>query len=256
MKHLYFDKLIKLMARLRAKGGCPWDRAQTHASIKKYLIEEAYEVCDVIDKKDMARLQDELGDLLFQSIFHAQIASERGDFNIDDVLRTSYEKMMRRHPHVFGTRKARNQHDAYKRWEQIKKTEKSFEEPHTLMRGIPRHLPALLKSQKVLKRAAMNGFDWKNMEGALKKAEEELREVRAALKSGNKRRAQEELGDALLALANIGRRSHIDAEEALGKATEKFARRFKKLEAKLEKNGRKVSDCTLKELLAQWNAAK
>ncbi len=214
MSQKSFDKLVKLMARLRSKNGCPWDRAQTHSSLKKYLIEEAYEVCDVIDSRNSEKLKDELGDFLFQAIFHAQIAKERGAFDIDGVLRASLKKMLRRHPHVFGKHKAKGPEDAYRRWEEKKHKEKSNKEKKTLLRDIPHHLPALIKAQKVLRRAAGFGFDISKELNYLPKGKK------------NKRGRDKEIGDALLAVVNSARITDIDAEEALNKATKKFAKRL------------------------------
>jgi len=250
-----FEKLVKLMARLRAKNGCPWDKVQTHPSLKKYLIEEAYEVCETIDSKNSEKLKDELGDLLFQAIFHAQIAKERGAFDINGVLRASLRKMLRRHPHVFGKHKAKGPEDAYRHWEKRKSLEKDYERK-TLLGGIPRHLPALLKAQKVSKRASRLGFDWPDINGVVKKIEEELREIKKVLNYKNKKRCAEETGDMLFALVNLARFMNIDAEEALNNATKKFTGRFKKMEEKLEKHGKKITDCSLKELDRLWDLHK
>lgn len=251
------------MARLRSVKGCPWDRAQTHASLKKYLIEEAYEVCDVIDAKNPERLKDELGDLLFQALFHARIAEERGLFNIYDVLRASYRKMLRRHPHVFGKHKAKNPDEAYRRWNEKKDREKSFEEK-TLLRGVPKNLPALLKAQKVSKRASWAGFDastmlsinWPDTGGVVEKIGEELKEIKKALKTKDRRSHAEEIGDMLFAVVNLARFLDIDAEEALNRATKKFTRRFKMMEENLTSQGKKIGDCGPKELDCLWELHK
>ncbi|MFH1778955.1 MAG: nucleoside triphosphate pyrophosphohydrolase [Candidatus Omnitrophota bacterium] len=251
-----FQKLVKLMTRLRSKDGCPWDREQTHSSIKKHLIEEAYEVCDAIDSKNPNRFKDELGDLLFQVIFHAQIAKERGAFDIEDVIRTSYKKMLRRHPHVFGKHKAHGPDEAYKRWQEKKDEENNYEGGKTLLKGIPKTLPALLKAQKVSKRASWAGFDWPDIKGVIKKVDEELKETKKTLKYRNKRRFSEEIGDLLFAIVNLARFQGIDAEEALNRATKKFAKRFRKIEEELERRGKKIRECNLKELDHLWNLHK
>jgi len=256
MSQKSFKKLIRLMSRLRSKNGCPWDKAQTHSSLKKYLIEEAYEVCEVIDSKDPEKLKDELGDLLFQAIFHAQIAKERGRFDIDDVLRASLRKMLRRHPHVFGKHKASGPEEAYKRWEEKKHTEYNNKEKRTLLSGIPHALPALLKAQKVSKRAAWRGFDWADINGVIEKIEEELEEIKRAVKHKNRRKCAEETGDMLFALVNLARFMKIDAEETLNSATKKFTKRFKRMETELVKQGKKIKDCSLKELDRLWNLHK
>lgn len=224
-----FERLVRLMARLRSKGGCPWDRQQTHSSIKKHLIEEAYEVCDAIDSKNPDRFKDELGDLLFQVIFHAQIAKERDAFDIDDVIRQSYYKMLRRHPHVFGKDKAKSPEEAYRRWQEKKDEENNYGGERSLLKGIPKTLPALLKAQKVSKRAAWAGFDWPDIKGVVGKIDEEFEEVKEALKGENKRHLSEEIGDLLFVIAILARHKGIDAEEALHRAAKKFVKRFKKI---------------------------
>ncbi|MCM8782406.1 MAG: nucleoside triphosphate pyrophosphohydrolase [Candidatus Omnitrophica bacterium] len=251
-----FTKLVKLMARLRAKDGCPWDKSQTHSSLKKYLIEEAYEVCEVIEAKNSERLKDELGDLLFQAIFHAQIAKERQAFDINDVLRASYRKMLRRHHHVFGKHKAKGPDEAYKRWQERKNMENDYDKERSLLSGVPPALPALLKAQKVSKRASWVGFDWPNINGVVKKIEEELREIKEEIKHKNKRKFGEEIGDLLFALVNLARFMDIDAEEALNSATKKFVKRFKKLEKALKKQNKKITECGLKKLDQLWELYK
>jgi len=251
-----FEKLVRLMKRLRSENGCPWDKAQTHASIKKHLIEEAYEVCDAIDSKDPERLKDELGDLLFQVIFHSQIAKERGAFTISEVLRASHKKMLRRHPHVFGKRKATDADEAYKRWQEKKSKEKTHKGKKSLLTGVPKELPALLKAQKVLKRAAWLGFDWPDIEAAFKKIKEESQEINATVKHKNNKQFSEEIGDLLFAVANLARFGSCDAEESLNKATKKFTLRFNRLEQKLKKEGKQIKDCNLKQLEHLWNAYK
>lgn len=247
-----FDKLVRIMARLRAKDGCPWDRAQTHASLKKHIIEEAYELCDAIDSKDPEKLKDELGDFLFQVIFQAQIAKERGAFDIDDVLRTSSKKMLNRHPHVFGKRRAKDPDDAYRHWQSRKEKEKGYSERKTILDGIPKTLPALIKAQKISRRAAHQGFDWPDITFVVDKIHEELEEVKAELKSGNRRRLAEEIGDLLFVIVILCRSGGIDAEEALHSATKKFTRRFQNIERALKKRGKKISECGFDELYQLW----
>lgn len=251
-----FQKLVKLMAKLRSKSGCPWDRKQTYSSIKKHLIEEAYEVCDAIDSKNLHAFKDELGDLLFQVIFHAQIAKERGAFDIDDVIRASYNKMRRRHPHVFGKHKAKGPDEAYRRWQEKKDEENNYEGEKSILKGIPKTLPALLKAQKVSKRAAWTGFNWPDIKGVVGKIDEELEEVKEALKEKNKRHLSEEIGDLLFVIAILARHKGIDAEEALHHTARKFAKRFRKIEEGLEKRGKKMAACDLKELTRLWNLHK
>ena len=251
-----FEKLVRLMTRLRSKKGCPWDKAQTHSSIKKHLIEEAYEVCDAIDSKNPEKFKDELGDLLFQVIFHSQMARERGAFDIKDVLDASYKKMFNRHPHVFGKHKASGPEEAYRRWQEKKNTEKNYKGQDSLLKGIPNALPALLKAYKVSKKASWLGFDWPDIQSVIDKVEEELRETKESIGQKNKRRLAEEVGDMLFAIVNVARFGHIDPEEALNNATKKFTGRFKRLENALKKDGKKFGDCTLKELDRLWTLHK
>lgn len=247
-------KLVKIMARLRAKDGCPWDRAQTHASLKKHIIEEAYELCDAIDSKDPEKLKDELGDFLFQVIFQAQIAKELGKFNIDDVLRASSAKMLNRHPHVFGKHKAKDADDAYRHWQARKETEKHYRDRKSILDSVPKTLPALIKAQKISRRAATQGFDWPDARFVVDKVHEELEEVKAELKSGNKRRLAEEIGDLLFAVVILSRFGGIDAEESLHKATKKFAKRFGNIERAVKKRGRKINECGFEELYRLWRS--
>ena len=247
-----FEKLVGIMARLRAKNGCPWDRAQTHFSLKKHIIEEAYELCDAIDSKDPEKLKDELGDFLFQVIFQAQIAKEHGVFDIDDVLRTSAAKMLNRHPHVFGKHRAKDQDDAYKHWQSSKEKEKNYKDRKSILDGVPKTLPALIKAQKVSKRAAHRGFDWPDVKFVIDKVHEELEEVKAEIKSGNKRRLAEEIGDLLFAIVILSRFGGIDAEESLHNATKKFAKRFGNIERALKKRNKKFTECTFNELYRLW----
>jgi tetrapyrrole methylase family protein/MazG family protein len=247
-----FYELVKIMARLRAMNGCPWDRTQTHASLKKHIIEEAYELCDAIDSKNTEKLKDELGDFLFQVIFQAQIAKERGAFDIDDVLKASAAKMLNRHPHVFGRHRAKNPDDAYKHWQSRKITEKNYRDRKNILDGVPKTLPALIKAQKISKRAAHEGFDWPDVSFVVDKVHEELEEVKAELRHGGKRRLAEEIGDLLFAVAILSRFGGIDAEEALHKATRKFAKRFGNIERAVKKRGKKMNECGFGELYLLW----
>jgi len=250
-----FDKLVRIMARLRAKDGCPWDRAQTHSSLKKHIIEEAYELCDAIDSRDPAKLKDELGDFLFQAVFQAQIAKERGAFDINDVLRASCAKMLNRHPHVFGKHRAKDQDDAYGHWQSRKEQERSYRDRKSILDGVPKTLPALIKAQKISKRAAHQGFDWPDVKFVVDKVHEELEEVKAEIKSGNKRRLAEEIGDLLFVIVILSRFGGIDAEESLHSATKKFARRFKNIERALKKRNKKINECGFEELYRLWRKA-
>jgi len=224
-----FEELVTIYARLRAPGGCPWDRVQTHASLRPYLIEEAYEVVDAIDEADPAKLREELGDLLGQVLFHAQLAAEKGKFGIDDAIRVHAEKMRRRHPHIFGTTKVRGVGDVLLNWEQIKYQEKK-QERSSALDGIPRHLPALLKAHRMQDKAARLGFDWEHVDQVFAKLDEEMREFGAAYARKDKRKIREELGDILFALVNLARYLQVDPEDALKGAIRKFHSRFMRIE--------------------------
>ncbi len=243
------------MRTLRSDKGCPWDREQNLSTLKQYLVEESYEVLDAIDSGDRSRLVDELGDLLLQVVFQAQICSEEGSFAFDDVARGICEKLIRRHPHVFGDVKVDGSAEVLKNWEKIKRTEKDGE-PRSAVAGIPRHLPALHKAQQVQKKAARVGFDWDAVHDVMAKVEEELAEVKAAMKSRRASKVKEELGDLLFAVVNLSRFLGHNAEEALDETIAKFIRRFQGIEKHLHKQGRKMTDCKLEELDAIWEEMK
>ena len=259
--------LLRVMARLRdPETGCPWDRDQTFRSIAPYTIEEAYEVADAIERADMDALKDELGDLLLQVVYHAQMASEQNDFNFSDVVSGITAKMIRRHPHVFADPTRR---DAFLRdnlWERIKdeeKAEKAGEGPRSQLDDVPVTLPALTRAIKLQKRAARVGFDWPNLAPVWAKAEEEFAELKVALAernddrvSGASAKVAEEYGDLLFVMANIARHLRIDPEAALRDANAKFVRRFQSIEQALEREGRRPEDATLDEMDRLWNAAK
>jgi tetrapyrrole methylase family protein/MazG family protein len=252
----FFQELIALMERLRGAEGCPWDKEQTHESLKPYLVEETYEVIDAIDSGDPAKLREELGDLLFQVIFHAQIAKEKKAFNIAEVLKGCLEKMTSRHPHVFGEEQLKTAEEVLKAWHKIKHKE-SGEKEKSILGSLPRHMPALQKAFKVQKKAARVGFDWPKVEGVIAKMEEELREVRQALASKQETgELEEELGDLLFAAANLSRFLRINPEEALNKAVKKFVKRFKQVEAILASQGKEIEHCTLEEMDGLWEEVK
>lgn len=252
-----FDRLVKIMARLRGDGGCPWDREQNHESLKPYIIEEAYEVLEAIDEKDMELLKEELGDLLLQTVFHSRLAEEAGIFNVNDVLTGICDKLVRRHPHVFGESDADTSEKVLKQWKEIKKVEKAGEaEKPLLERAAPAGLPALMRAMKVQEKAASAGFDWEGWEGAFDKVEEELRELRQAFERGEKDKVEGELGDFLFSIVNTSRHLNVDAEEALRKTIVKFIRRFTHIETTLARNGKKLADATLAEMDKLWDEAK
>lgn len=250
-----FDRLMEIMRRLRAPGGCPWDAEQSHDSLKRYLLEEAYEVIEAIDAKDGALLKEELGDLLLQPVFHAAIAEESGAFTMDEVLDAINEKLIRRHPHVFGDQVIESSEAQVANWEKIKKKEKGDERKSALS-GIPPHLPALMKAQKITEKAARVGFDWEHTDQVFAKVMEELHEFEEAMLAGDQKEMESELGDLLFAIVNLGRFLAIDPEDALRKTIQRFTGRFGHIEDTLHAQGRKLQDSTLEEMDRLWDEAK
>ena len=248
-------RLLKIMARLRGPGGCLWDREQTHQSIRHNLIEECYEAIDALDDGKMDAFRDELGDLLLQVVFHAQMASERGTFDFDAVAKSISDKLVHRHPHVFGKARARTSAEVLQQWEAIKKSEKKATSI-VHVEDLPKHLPALLKADKVQRKVARVGFDWKHVKDVVAKVEEEVRELKGALASKNRKQFEEELGDLLFAAVNLARFENLQAEELLNLATAKFVKRFQQIEKAVHASGRRLEDCTLEELDALWESAK
>ncbi len=252
-----FDRLLDVMARLRGPAGCPWDREQTRTSLKPFLIEEAYEVLEAIEAGNPGELEEELGDLLFQVVFHTRLADEAGEFAMADLLRRLIDKMVRRHPHVFGDAVAGPSSEVLERWEAIKQQEAAASgRRRSVIAGVPRSLPSLLRAQRLQAKAARVNFDWPDARAAWAKVEEEIREAGDAIASGEARRVQEELGDALFSLVNVARLSSIDAEEALQGAIEKFRRRFTEMEADLTARGKSLGAVPQDELERAWEAAK
>jgi tetrapyrrole methylase family protein/MazG family protein len=247
-----FDSLLDVMARLRGDGGCPWDREQTRASLKPYLIEEAYEVLDAIEHGSLRDLEEELGDLLFQVVFHCQIAAERGEFDMARVLDRLSDKMIRRHPHVFGGGAVADAHEALAQWERIKGTEGA----RSALDGVPRRLPALLRAQRVQAKAARVGFDWTRWQDAWDKVREELGEIEEALGAAEPSQVARELGDLLFAVVNVARLRGLDAEDCLRGATDTFTRRFREVEAEMKAGGRAIGEATAVELDGAWERAK
>lgn len=249
-----FQKIVEVMARLRGPKGCPWDREQDHKTLKTYLIEEAYEVIEAIDHENDEKTKEELGDLLLQVIFHAQIAREEGKYDIDDVIETLIEKLVRRHPHVFGAKKIKTADAVLAQWHKIKQTEKKG--IRSAIDGVPKGLPALQKAHKVSKKAARVGFDWKHIDEVLAKVDEELDEVKEALKAKDKKHVYEEIGDLLFSIANLSRFLDLDPEDALRNTINKFTARFKLIEKELKRRGRSVNDSSLEEMDEIWNKIK
>ena len=255
VKHELFE-LETIMRKLRAEDGCPWDREQTHESLTPYLIEEAYEVKEAIDEQDDEALVDELGDVLLQIVFHATIASEDGYFEMSDIIKAVCDKMIRRHPHVFSNVVVKDSDEVLTNWQAIKNQEKDSKNVTDSMLAVSKSLPGHIRSQKVQKKAADVGFDWKSASDAVSKIEEELNEVKEALANGDEAALHEEMGDLLLIIGNVARLSGIDAEQALVDATEKFIKRFSFIEAELEKEGLSPSPQLLERMEALWTLSK
>lgn len=248
-----FDKLLHIMKALRAPNGCPWDRQQTHASIKSQLIEEAYELLEAIDENDPTAIAEELGDLLLHIAFHIQIAEENNEFTADTVIDGINTKLIRRHPHVFSDAHAATPHDVLKQWEEIKKKEKKRK---SILDGIPRHLPAVLRACKLQQRAAHVGFDWDNFKDVIAKLHEELDEFEEARKAQDAKHMEEELGDALFSLINVARYVGSNPEDALQGTMQKFIDRFQYIEKTLLQQGSSIEQADLKTMDALWNEAK
>lgn len=249
------NKLLEIMARLRdPQGGCPWDREQTFSTIAPFTLEEAYEVADAIAREDLDGLRDELGDLLFQVVFHAQMAKEAGNFDFADVIEAISDKLIRRHPHLFGTAEeiaAGHDPDA---WEAFKAAERADLGDTSRLAGVPLALPALKRAQKLGKRAASAGFDWPDRQGVREKVAEEIDELDAEIAGAG--RIEEEFGDVLFALVNLGRHLGIDSEHALERANRKFETRFRLMEQELDAAGKRLESLSIDELEAAWQAAK
>jgi MazG family protein len=249
-----FDKLCGIVAKLRAPGGCPWDREQTHESLLPATIEEAYEVAEAARAKNDAHFREELGDLLLLVVMHAEIAREAGQFDIDHVVGDAMEKLVRRHPHVFGKSDARDSGAVLKQWEAIKREEKRSDSHY--LASLPRALPALMRAQKAQSKAARVNFDWIELRDVLAKVEEEFGEAKSAIASQDQQSCEDEIGDLLFAVVNLARKCKLDAESALQKATDKFVARFNRLEDELRARGKRLGDVDLAELDEIWNAIK
>jgi tetrapyrrole methylase family protein/MazG family protein len=253
-----FEELVDVMKRLRAPEGCPWDREQTHDSLKPYMLEEAYEALEAIDLRDDDELCKELGDVLLQVVFHAQIADEEQRFSIDDVAGSIVEKLVRRHPHVFGDVQVKDAKNVLENWEEIKKQERrdAGQQQPSHLDGIPKSLPALMRAQRVQSRAARQGFDWPNAEGALDKVEEEFAELRQAQSDQSTEAIEDEFGDLLFSVVNTARFLQINPEDALRRSVDKFERRFRAIESELNKSNRSMRDTALSELDELWDEIK
>lgn len=250
------DRLRKIMDRLRGPDGCPWDREQTLETLATFLIEEAYEVVDAMASGSDAALREELGDLLFQIVFQCRIGQERGTFDLEAVMREIGDKIVRRHPHVFGEDRLGTADQVLAQWEQIKVEERRHRRDPSLFAGVPRHLPALLKALRISSKAARVGFDWPDRAGLLAKVDEELKELRGALRGGRRARISEELGDLLFTLVNVGRQAGLDPEEALQAASRKFVARFRYVEERLRAEGLRLAPEHRARMETLWGEAK
>lgn len=251
-----FGELVALMARLRAPGGCPWDRKQTFDTIKSYLLEETYEVMDAIDRRDWAGLAEELGDLLLQPVFFAEMAAEGGLFTISDALQAINQKLVRRHPHVFGDAVADTAEDVKLRWDEIKKREKGAERGGTresVLDGVPRNLPALVEAEKISQKAAGAGFEWPEIGGVVEKLQEEAAELAEARADGDQEHIEHEMGDLLFTVVNLARFLKVDPEQALRKTNARFRRRFAHMEARA---GDGIEGMPLERMEELWQEAK
>jgi len=247
-----FNKLVDIMKKLRSPDGCPWDREQSYKDIATHTLEETYEVLDAIDRGDLNDLKEELGDLLLQIIFYSQIADEENQFNIDDVIEGISKKLIHRHPHVFGDTKANTSDEVVERWEMLKLKEGK----KSVLGGVPKSLPALLKAYRIGEKASRIGFDWEDTEGILSKIEEEARELHEARKNQDPQKTEDEYGDLLFTLANIGRFLKIDPETALRKATNKFITRFQFMEKIISEKKKNIDSLTPDEWDNLWKKAK
>src|SRR6266581_286248 len=265
----WFEKLVAVQACLRAPNGCPWDREQTHQSLRTYLIEEAYEVLEALESGNDAKFTEEMGDLLLQIVFHSQIAREEGRFTVAEVIREIHDKMVRRHPHVFGKTRAKDSAEVLRNWEQIKAEERrsgdnkrdsrtgdSAAKEISLLDGVSRALPATLEGFQLTRKASRIGFDWQDAGGVFEKMQEETEELKEALKEQDHLKTEEELGDLLFAVVNLSRFLKVDPEIALKKANAKFSRRFRAMENLARKNGREFKHLPREEMESFWDAAK
>ena len=256
MVYFFMDlkKLVDIMTALRSEKGCPWDKEQTHESLKPFLIEETYEVLEAIDEGDPDKIREELGDLFFQIIFHAQIGKERKEFDINDVIRGISEKMLARHPHVFGEEQYGTSQEVTDRWEEHKKKEGKMRE--SILDGVPRELPSLLRAYRLQDRASRVGFDWNKIEDVLEKVEEEVEEFKNALREKGRKEIENELGDIFFALVNISRFIGINPEDALRKTISKFIKRFRHIEITAAEDGKTLTNMSLEEMDELWESAK
>jgi tetrapyrrole methylase family protein/MazG family protein len=249
-----FQELLHIMERLRGENGCPWDKVQTRESLKPYIIEEAYELIEAIEANDPRHIKEELGDLLFQIVFQCQVAKENNEFTVSDVIGGIGEKMIARHPHVFGDAQCRTPEEVIGQWEVIKKQEGKLRE--SILDGVPRTMSSLLRAHHLQKRAAQVGFDWEKIEDVMKKVDEELFELKEALQSGNKKEMEDELGDIIFMLVNLSRFIGVNPEDAHRKTISKFIHRFRYIEMNAAEQGKQLSEMTLDEMDRLWDESK
>jgi tetrapyrrole methylase family protein/MazG family protein len=251
-----FEDLIEIMKMLRSPNGCPWDKEQTHKSIRNNFIEETYEAIEAIDTEDTELLKEELGDVLLQVVFHCEMESEKNSFNIDDVCDGVCKKLIIRHPHIFSNVTANTTDEVLNNWDKIKMQTKSQKTQSDAMDSVSKALPSLIRSEKIQKKAAKVGFDWKNVDGAIQKVQEETCELQEAIINGDKENMEEELGDLLFSVVNVSRFIKVDSEEALYKACDKFVDRFKKMENLAKTQNLNLESATLEQLDSLWNEVK
>lgn len=255
MSRRTFDELVQLMTRLRAPGGCPWDRKQTLPDLKPFVIEESYEVVDAIDREDRAALAEELGDLLLQAVFIAELTREEGTFDIYDAITAIHDKLVRRHPHVFGDVVAGDAEQVLVNWEKLKQDERKAENKSVLS-GVPQAMPALLKASRLTEKAARVGFDWRRTDDVFDKLDEEIGELREAVSAGDAQNIHDEIGDLLFTIGNIARKVNVNPEEALQSTNRKFMRRFEHMEARVRERGQNLDQLQLEEMDRLWDEAK
>jgi tetrapyrrole methylase family protein / MazG family protein len=255
MSRRTFDDLVSLMTRLRGPDGCPWDRKQTLPDLKPYVIEEAYEVVDAIDRDDRDALLEEVGDMLLEAVFIAEITREEGTFDVYDSITAIHDKLVRRHPHVFGDVEAGDAEEVLVNWEKLKSEERKAENKSVLS-GVPQSMPALLKASRLTEKASRVGFDWRRTEDVFDKLDEEMAELREAVASGEQARVHDEIGDLLFTIANIARKVNVNAEEALQSTNRKFMSRFQSMESQVHADGRNLDQLELEEMDRLWDEAK
>ena len=256
MKNVSFDRLVDVVAKLRSDNGCPWDLAQTHESLKADLIEEAYELIEAIDAKVPKKICDELGDLLMQVMLHSQIATDRNEFGVDEVIENLTEKLVRRHPHVFGSVVATDENEVLENWEEIKRGEDGNKDRKSSLDGIPHSLPSLQRAEKIQKKASRAGFDWDTTEDVLPKLQEEIDEIEESIRNDDITEIEMEIGDLLFSVVNLCRFLNVQPEEALRKSTRKFANRFQRMETTLKKTNKTFKDYDLSTLDQIWEQVK